>query len=214
MHKIISDRWKSEDATAARWVLLQGSCIPVFHSTRYLPSALCKRSNHFSISSQWNAFFSFNFRGEKLIDLGNKALKEKFTSIKLFPIDVYKNKMTPFVWLQAEKRKGKRRASWPLIIGSLGLNIWRTHCKHIIRCSVIYHVVCAREWGYCWSWKKETGTENEWVSEGPDIIKLVGEIRDSLYRIMWLVCTQLGILILSLIILLTIHLCLTHGPVL
>lgn len=43
--------------------------------------------------------------------MGNKALKEKFASIKLFLIDFSKDKMTLFVWLQAEKRKGKGRVS-------------------------------------------------------------------------------------------------------
>ena len=36
-----------------------------------------------------------------------------------------------------EERKGKGRASCSLIIEPLGLNIWRTRCKHIIRCSVL-----------------------------------------------------------------------------
>ena len=41
--------------------------------------------------------------------MGSKALKEKFVSIKLFLTDFYKDKMTLFVWLQAEKRRGKGR---------------------------------------------------------------------------------------------------------
>lgn len=61
-------------------------------------------------------FFTFNFRGGKLVDLGNKALQEEFASIKLFLTYLYKNKMVPFVWLQAEKR-GERLeigAHWTL----------------------------------------------------------------------------------------------------
>lgn len=105
-------------------------------------SAICSMQNkqsflHFQSLGCFFIFLFFNFRGGKLIDLGNKALKEKFASIKLFLTDVYKDKMTLFVWLQAEKRKGKGRASCSLIIEPLGLNIWRTRCKHIIRCSIL-----------------------------------------------------------------------------
>lgn len=62
-------------------------------------------------------FFTFSLRGGKLVDLGNKALQEKFASTKLLLIYPYKSKMIPFVWLQAEKRKGKRltmSAHWTL----------------------------------------------------------------------------------------------------
>jgi len=108
----------------------------------YQISAICSMQNkqsflHFQSLGCFFIFLFFNFRGGKLIDLGNKALKEKFASIKLFLTDFYKDKMTLFVWLQAEKRRGKGRASCSLIIEPLGLNIWRTHCKHIIRCSVL-----------------------------------------------------------------------------
>lgn len=47
------------------------------------------------------------FRRRKRVDLENKALQEKFASINLFLMYLYKNKMTSFVRLQAEKRKGR-----------------------------------------------------------------------------------------------------------
>lgn len=55
-------------------------------------------------------FFILNFRGGKLVDFGNKALREKFASIKSFLRDFCKNKMSSLVWFQAEKRKGREAA--------------------------------------------------------------------------------------------------------
>lgn len=96
------------DESCFKEAVSQSSILPDICHLLYAKEVI---TSPFPVSGMLFYFFSFNFRGGKLVDLGNKALKEKFTSIKLFPTDVYKNKMTPFVWLQAEKRKGKRRAS-------------------------------------------------------------------------------------------------------
>lgn len=122
------------DESCFKEAVSQSSILPDICHLLYAKQAII---SIFPVTRMLFYFLFFNFRGGKLIDLGNKALKEKFASIKLFLTDVYKDKMTLFVWLQAEKRKGKGRASCSLIIEPLGLNIWRTRCKHIIRCSIL-----------------------------------------------------------------------------